>query len=97
LPSEKEFKVNEYLTLKLEGKKTNIYVNSEQFRQCRFLLIEVQVEEITKFDEFESIDEAAERLDRSLETRKPHPVEIPSETEFWGHCSNMQAWAENNR
>ncbi len=22
--------------------------------------------------------------------------EIPPETEFWGHCSNLQVWAENN-
>ncbi len=93
LTQEKEFKVNKYITLKLEEYTTNIYVKEKLFRQCKFLLIEVPIEEITSFDEIESIDEAAEKLDSSLEDNE---TELPPETEFWGHCSNLQAWAENN-
>ena len=89
----KEFIVNEYITLKLEDGKVNIYVNGELFRQCKFLLINIPIEEISSFDDIESIDEAAERLSRNLEH---HKIEIPPETEFWGHCSNLQVWVEHN-
>ena len=90
--SEKEFKVNKYITLKLEGRKTNIYVKGQLFNQCRFLMLNIQVDKISSFDEIESIDEAAEKLDRSLEGSSH---KIDPQTEFWGHCSNLQVWFEN--
>jgi len=95
----KEFQVNKFITLKLEEEiiseeeglsetKTNIYVKGELFRQCSFLLINIPVEEITSLDTIESIDEAEERLDPSLEEgNEQYEYEIPPETEFWGHCS----------
>jgi len=91
----REFKVNKYITLKLENNETIIYVNSERFDQCKFLLLNIPVNEIKSFDEIESIDEAAEKLDKSMEMERKK-LEIPLETEFWGHCSNLQVWAENN-
>ncbi len=90
----KEFKINEYLLLRLEEGKTNIYVKGELFKQCKFLLLNIPVEKISTFDEIESIDEAIENLDHSFE-RKRDDYDIPPETEFWGHCSNLQVWAEN--
>lgn len=95
------FKVNQYISLKLEdgrkGKETVIYVNGKRFNQCKFLLLNIPVDKIKLFDEIESVDEAAERLDRSLENgsklRRPF---IPPEIEFWGHCSNLQVWFEND-
>ena len=89
----KEFKVNKYITLKLEGGKTNIYIKNELFNQCKFLLLDILVEKISSFDDIESIDEAAKRLDKTLEQDK---TRIPPDTEFWGHCSNLQIWAEND-
>ncbi len=90
----KQFKVNKYITLKLEEGKTNIYLKEELFRQCKFLLLNIPVKKISSFDEIESIDEAAERLDKSLENNNQEEFNIPAETEFWGHCSNLQVWAE---
>jgi len=90
----KEFKVNEFLSLRLEGDKTFIYVEGKRFDQCRFLLLDVSIEQARSFDEIESIDEAAEKLDRSLE-RGGGSRTIPPETEFWGHCSNLQVWYEH--
>ena len=74
----KEFKINEYITLKLEEEiideeedlketRTNIYINGERFRQCSFLLIEIPIEEISSLKEISSIDEAEEKLDTSME------------------------------
>lgn len=34
----KEFKISEFLTLKIEGDKTNIYVDDDLFEQCKFLI-----------------------------------------------------------
>jgi len=104
----REFKVNKFITLKLEEEiineeedlkdiKTIIYVNGKEFRQCTFLLINIPVDEQTPLDEIDSIDEAEERLGTSLEDDDElFKYNIPPETAFWGHCSNLQAWAENN-
>ena len=89
----KQFNVNRYITLKLEQGKTNIYVNGELFDHCKFLFLNIPVSEISSFDEIDSIDEAAEQLGSSIKHRI---IDIPPETKFWGHCSNLQAWAENN-
>ena len=107
--SMKKFKINDYITLKLEEEiidkkenikeiRTNIYVNGERFRQCSFLLIEIPIEEITSLKEISSIDEAEEVLDMSREEGNDtlFDYKIPPETEFWGHCSNIQVWVENN-
>ncbi len=91
----REFQVNKYLFLRLEDEGTIIYVGGERFRQCKYLLLNIQVEEIQSLDEIESIDEAAEKLDKSQKYSDLKKVEIPPETEFWGHCSNLQVWAEN--
>lgn len=91
----KEFIVNKYISLKLEHKETNIYLNGQLFRQCKFLLLDIPIDEIRTFDEIDSIDEAEGKLDHSLEDPSQATVSIPPETEFWGHCSNLQVWAEN--
>jgi len=92
-----EFHVNEYITLRFEKEKTNIYVKGRFFNQCKYILLNIPKEKIADYDQIESIDEAAEKLDHS-----EHPVlnappsQIPPKVAFWGHCSNLQAWAEHD-
>jgi len=93
-----EFQVNEYLSLRLEDNRTNIYIGGKLFRHCKFLLINIPVDKLDFLDELESIDEAAEKLDHSLEPlreKKQIVYTISPEVEFWGHCSNLQVWYEN--
>ncbi len=92
----KEYQINDYLTLKLENKVTTIYVDGEQFIQCKFLLLNIPSNKVRDFDDIESIDEAAERLNHDLEYQNKIKIKIPPETEFWAHCSNLQVWAEYN-
>ena len=92
----KEFQINEFLTLKLENKITNIYVNEKLFTHCKFLLLNIPYNKIKEFDKIESIDEAAEKLDHELEYQNKSKIKIHPEIEFWGHCSNIQAWVEYN-
>lgn len=90
----KEYIINDNLTLKLENNKTNIYVNGELFTQCKFLLLNIPIDKVDELDDIESIDEAAERLNHELEFQHKNKIKISPETEFWAHCSNLQAWAE---
>ena len=92
----KEFKINKYLILKLEKNRTNIYVNGEKFDQCKFLFLNIPINDITSLEDINSIDEFANILDSSLEKEKGNIIQIPPETEFWGHCSNIQVWFEYN-
>lgn len=83
----KEFKVNKFITVRLEHSETNIYVDGEFFIQCKFLLLNIPIDNISSFDDIESIDEAAENLDRSMEGNEREKLGIPSKVEFWGHSS----------
>ena len=93
METKKEFLISPYLTLKLEKGKTVIYVAGVKFYQCKFLLIDIPEKgtEYDYFSEFSSIDEMAEKLDKSLEPteRKVFIYNFDPETEFWGHCSNI--------
>ncbi|TKJ18690.1 MAG: hypothetical protein CEE43_17405 [Promethearchaeota archaeon Loki_b32] len=88
----KEFKVNKYLSLKLENNQTNIYVNNKRFNQCRRLLIDIPVSEMKSLEEITSIDELEEKIEKSEKSKK----KIPEDAEFWGHSSNLQVWTESN-
>ena len=87
-----EFIVNEYLTLKLESRQTNIYVGGRIFQQCKYLILNIPFDGTRDYGEIESIDEAAEVFQDPLVARRTRKSSIPPETEFWGHCSNIQAW-----
>jgi len=92
----KEFRVNEFLTLKLEEGNTNIYVNGEPFDQCKYLMLNIPIDETKRFEDIESIDEVAEQLGWTYDGQEGVEYDIDPETEFWGHCSNLQAWYEHN-
>lgn len=92
----KEFKINNCLKLKLIGRETVIYVARKRFIECKFLLINIPIEEVSSFDKIESIDEASERLDKSMEKDFKRNLDISPYDEFWAHCSNLQVWAEQD-
>ena len=93
-----EFRINEYFSLRLyDGEEPTIYVSGVPFMQCAFLLLNIEVNKVSEFDEIKSIDEAAEKLDASMENEEDaYEFNIPPETKFWGHSSNLQVWYEND-
>ncbi|MFX1478661.1 MAG: hypothetical protein ACFFCI_11085 [Promethearchaeota archaeon] len=102
-----EYRINELLTLKLENGKTNLYVKGKMFIQCKRLVLNISKQDIPNYDEIDSIDEAADKYKHTLWQNKivegpmARPSDVQNETitpeqEFWGHCSNIQAWVENN-
>ncbi|MBN1803048.1 MAG: leucine-rich repeat domain-containing protein [Candidatus Lokiarchaeota archaeon] len=85
----KIFKINDKITLKLIDGKTKLFIDNKEFIHCKFILITVPKEDMMRFD---SIDSIAENFG-SDQLQKGY---ITPEEEFWGHCSNLQLWAEND-
>ncbi|MFX1377196.1 MAG: hypothetical protein ACFFA0_15430 [Promethearchaeota archaeon] len=91
-----KFTINEHFELRLENSQTNIYVNNELFIQCKYLLLNLTLEELENLKGIRSIDEVVEKLYRSHEFSDDIKMKISPEVQFWGHCSNLQVWYENN-
>ncbi|MFX1392339.1 MAG: tetratricopeptide repeat protein [Promethearchaeota archaeon] len=88
------FKINKYLSLSLEGNSSIIYVNNNRFIQCKYLLL-VNPQKNEKQKDINSIDESSELLNKKLEGKiNIKDFRLSYEQEFWGHCSNLQAWDE---
>lgn len=105
LPLEK--RINEYITLKLVNGRTYIYVNGKRFIQCIRLILNISKDDVPLYDEVDSIDEAAKLYSTHIHqnriiagrmgVRGPNQRHsITPEQEFWGHCSNIQAWVEHD-
>ena len=86
----KEFRINDYITVKLENDITFIYVGDQKFKQCKQLLFTIHEKKAESFNEINSIDEFEGIL------RSWSKSDISPNDEFWGHCSNLQAWSEYN-
>ena len=89
-----EFKVNDFITLKSEHGKNNIYVGGEIFKQCKYLMLNASIDEPDKLIGMQSVDEVADALGWSDEGQIDVKYEIDS-GEFWGYCSSLQAWYEH--
>ena len=87
------YTINEDITLKLEGRRTNIYIRGEKFNHCKYLLINLEPKEIPEYDDFESMDEVFKFYSKKNEWNKRV---LEPEQEFIGHCSNLQVWVEND-
>ena len=87
-------KINGFITLKLEHEGTHIYVNDERYTSCKFLLINLDSEMMQKYEHSPSMDQITDHYKK--EYGEGTPIKITSQEEFWGHCSNFQAWVEND-
>ncbi len=94
-----EKKINDYITLKFENNRAIIYVAGRRIIQCVHLILNIHKYEVPMYDEIDSIDEAADiyrKQGHYLGNRGLRTGEITPEEEFWGHCSNIQAWVEHD-
>ncbi len=91
------------LSFKLEDYRTIIYINGKKFRQCKYLLLDIPKDRLEDTDEINSIDEAAEALDHSLERSSislaeidPRPYLVGSLIEMFEEfphiANNVQLW-----
>ncbi len=106
--SENVYVLNEYVKLKYENRTTQIYVKGKRFLQCIRLVLNIRTDKFQDYDQINSIDEAADVNKNKTIWRnrivvgpgaRPDPTQnhdITPEQEFIGHCSNMEAWVEND-
>ena len=66
----KEYRINDYIKLKLENEKTVIYVDGKRFWHRKALIFNVPIEEVTEFENINSIDELIEEIDAIPEEYK---------------------------
>jgi hypothetical protein len=94
----KEYSFNKYILLRKDKKRANIYVNKEKFIQCRRLILNIPISEINVFDDIDSLEEAKKKLYylRKEKKIKEKKLRLKLSDEFWGHCSNLSAWVNNN-
>lgn len=86
-----KFKINDLITIKLkDDNKTYIYLKKFKFRQCKKIVLSIPKKKFKCLESIKSIDEIIEVGDTS------DKINISPEEEFWAHCSNIQAWVENN-
>lgn len=86
-----EFRINKYITIKLENKETNIYIGDKLFIHCTYLLTNPKKSDIK---DLYTVDEISSKLGHQLSEQSLHIIK--PEEKFWGVCSNTQAWAEND-
>ncbi|MFX1395476.1 MAG: leucine-rich repeat domain-containing protein [Promethearchaeota archaeon] len=86
---QKEYKINTDITLKLENGITNIYLNGKKFIQCSHIMVSSSLNDFseTKIDSIDDLEQFHNEFQGEVDL---DPME-----EFWGHCSNIQAWVEN--
>jgi hypothetical protein len=92
----RELQINKYLKLKLIEGQTVIYVNDKPFHQCKYLLLNLTEKDFEKFEHIDSIDEAFQIYNKMEKNHERDHDLIDPISEFIGHCSNLQAWYEND-
>lgn len=89
------YKANEYITLKLENKYTQIYVKNRKFTQYIRLVLNIPTDQFKDYDQINSIDETADVYKRKTIHKNEiiHEAgarnvnlahDITPEQEFWG-------------
>jgi len=87
-------KISSNIEMRLEDNQTNVYIDGNYVATCMDLKVIIPRENIQDFDQINSIDEISDLLNNS--DSNPDIYYISPEEEFWGHCSNIQAWVEND-
>lgn len=90
--------LNDYLKVKYENGQTKLYINDQYFRKCKYLLLNIPEDDIDQYDDIKSIDDAEDQLSHELHGNSGKRIQygIDSKQEFIAHCSNLQAWVEND-
>lgn len=87
------FKINELVDLRLIKNKTYIYIDNKRFVQCFNLLFNVDPSTSRITPNIKNMDEASRILGSSYSSWF---MKISPKEAFMAHCSNIQAFFENN-
>jgi len=96
----KTYTINDFITLKLFNDETRIFVNGKFFMLCKHLLLSFPLAESSLNNGSLLLNANIASTDDAVENypflEDGDYLELDSESEFWGHCSNLQVWAEND-
>jgi len=97
----RRFVLNEHLDVVLDNEgRTLILLDGEEYDMCKRLVLNISVDEIPAYNEISSIDDAAQRHATLFKGKGYEPeaqvITISPEEEFFGHCSNLQAWVDHD-
>jgi len=93
MTEQKNFTINSYISLILdEDGKTKICINDEEFIICKSLIASFNKDSLQNI---KTIDELYDISRKTLNKKDINVYQINPLDEFWAHCSNLQAWAEN--
>jgi hypothetical protein len=97
---DKVFQINSYLSLKLEKGETHIYIKDTRFSGKLSLLLSIPIDDTEESENNGQIDELEDFYFFSSELEFVSflfhkEFSITPQEEFWGHCSNIQAWVEH--
>ncbi|KKL92599.1 hypothetical protein LCGC14_1883080 [marine sediment metagenome] len=89
-----EYRVNDLLSVRLEGDSVMIYIADKPFNTCKSIALNIPLDNVKKFDEIDSIDDITDNLVRytGWYDRK---YNISLETELFAHYSNLKTWYDN--
>jgi len=107
---DREFILNKHLSVVLKDGKIDVCVDGEKFRNKslgHYIVLEAPNEESRNYDVIESIDDVAYERYKTSDSGSSYPSNkyenfsrdrtgIDKGEIFWGHCSNLQAWMEND-
>jgi len=91
--ADKIFKINNLVDLRLIKNETYIYIENKRFIQCLNVLFNVGANKDRKDENIRTMDEASQIARRRY---SQWFMRISPEEEFMAHCSNIQAFFENN-
>ncbi len=79
-----EFKVNDYVCLKLIGDETTLFVGEEEFSQCHTLLLTIPVNQYPSKSNNIILDKIVNEFNNTETAPK---IKLDPRAKFWGHCS----------
>lgn len=91
----KEFKINDYLDVVLDGVGVKVLVNNKLFRHCDKIPASLNLEHATLIEDLPLYD----KLEKSIKVEEGNYRQIfeliPREDFYWAQCSTLQVWVEN--
>nr|MDO8109657.1 hypothetical protein [Candidatus Sigynarchaeota archaeon] len=92
------FFINDHLSLQRIGNQTGIFVDGMPFSICKHLVINIPEDQVQQYDAASSMDEIIDISKKSSDSDNEDEIfayDLNLKDEFWGHCSNLQAWVDN--
>lgn len=87
-------KISPHIELRFENNQTDLSIDEEYVETCWDVKLNIPLKNVRDYDYINSIDDISDLVNNS--DSKNEGYILSPEEKFWGHCSNIQAWVEND-